>query len=71
LLSGSRALRFTATGVPLAARRIRILPMNIYTHTHTHTHIYIYREREREGERERFYVVLPGLSRKMSPYSFG
>jgi hypothetical protein len=28
LLTGSTALCFTATGVSLAARRIRILPMN-------------------------------------------
>jgi hypothetical protein len=28
LLTGSTALRFMATGAPLAARRIRILPMN-------------------------------------------
>jgi hypothetical protein len=28
LLTGSTALRFTATGGPPAARRIRILPMN-------------------------------------------
>jgi hypothetical protein len=28
LLAGSTALRFTATGAPLAARRIRILPTN-------------------------------------------
>jgi hypothetical protein len=28
LLTGSMALRFTATGVLFAARRIRILPMN-------------------------------------------
>jgi hypothetical protein len=27
LLTGSTALRFTATGTPLSARRIRILPM--------------------------------------------
>jgi hypothetical protein len=27
-LTGSMALRFTATGAPRAARRIRILPMN-------------------------------------------
>jgi hypothetical protein len=29
-LTGSTALPFTATGAPLAARRIRILPMNHY-----------------------------------------
>jgi hypothetical protein len=30
LLTGSTALRFTATDEPLAARRIQILPMNQY-----------------------------------------
>jgi hypothetical protein len=30
LLTVSTALRFTATGAPLAARHIRILPMNQY-----------------------------------------
>jgi hypothetical protein len=31
LLTGSTVLRFTVAGAPLAAKHIRILPMNQYT----------------------------------------